>query len=101
MTERSDEFWATVSYVQMSKNRRQVLHYLNAADRPLTPTELSERMQVHFNSASRAIRQLADHELVVCLTPDAPRYRRYRLTDLGRAVWRTIQELDDRDSDCS
>jgi DNA-binding MarR family transcriptional regulator len=98
MTERSDEFWAVVSYVQMSKNRRQVLHHLDKADRPLTPTELSKRLHVAFNSASRAVRQLADKDLVTCLNPDAPRYRRYRLTDTGRSIWRTIQELDDTDN---
>ena len=97
MTERTDEFWTLVSYVQMSKNRRQVLHHLTEADRPLTPTELSTRMQVSFNSASRAVRQLAAHDLVVCLNPDAPRYRRYRLTDVGRAVRRTLQDLGGSD----
>lgn len=98
MTDRSDEFWATVSYVQMSKNRRQVLHHLADADRPLTPTELSDRIQVPFNSASRAVRQLADHDLVVCLNPDAPRYRRYRLTATGQRVIRTLQDVDENDT---
>jgi hypothetical protein len=49
---------------------------------------------VAFNSASRAVRQLSDHGLVACLNPDAPRYRRYRLTETGRAVWETLQDLD-------
>ena len=97
MTERNDEFWVEVSYVQMSKNRRQVLRHLADADRPLTPTELSERMQVAFNSASRAVRQLAHRGLIVCLNPEAPRFRRYRLTESGRNVLRTLQEVEDSD----
>ena len=81
----------------MSKNRRQVLRYLADADRPLTPTKLSKRMQVAFNSASRAIRQLADRGLVACLNPEAPRYLRYRLTEMGCTVLRTLQDVEDPD----
>lgn len=95
MSARSDDFWQDVSYVQMSKNRKQILKLLYKADRPLTPTELSAQMQVAFNSASRAVRQLAGHELVICLNPNAPRYRRYRLTERGREVWQTIQDIEE------
>ena len=94
MADRGDELWQQVSYVQMSKNRMQVVRLLDESGTPLTPTELSERMAVAFNSASRAVRQLSDHGLVACLNPDAPRYRRYRLTETGRAVWETLQDLD-------
>ena len=48
-------------------------------------------MAVAFNSASRAVRQLSDHGLVACLNPDAPRCR---LTETGRAVWETLQDLE-------
>lgn len=53
-------------------------------------------MNVAFNSASRAVRQLAAHGLVACLDPDAPRYGRYQLTATGRKVLQTLHELNDR-----
>lgn len=90
MPERSDEFWRKLSYVEMSKNRRQVLKILGTSHRPLTPTELSDRMDIQFNSASRAVRQLASENLVRCVNPDAPRYRRYQMTEKGKEI---VQEL--------
>lgn len=91
-----DEFWADLSYVQMSKNRTGVLQQLSKAELPLTPTELSARLEIAFNAASRAIRQLADHDLVTCINPEAPNYRRYRLTDYGRAVWTKVQKMNEQ-----
>ena len=50
----------------------------------LSPTEISEELDIAFNSASRALRQLAEKEIVACINPESPRYRRYKLTDTGK-----------------
>lgn len=81
-----DAFWRDVSYVQMSKNRREVLQVLATQSRPMTPSELAEELDVVLKSASRAVRQLADRDLVKCINPDDPSYRRYRLTEKGADI---------------
>jgi Mn-dependent DtxR family transcriptional regulator len=85
-----DELWKKLSYVEMSKNRQETLRALANSDKPMTPTEVSEELDIAFNSASRALRQLAEKELVECINPDAPRYRRYRLTKDGEELSQNI-----------
>lgn len=86
-----DEFWSKLSYVEMSKNRKQILTVLTESEKPLTPTELSEKLGIAFNSASRALRQLNEKNLVECINPDAPRYRRYKVTEDGVEVADELQ----------
>lgn len=85
-----DELWKKLSYVEMSKNRKETLRVLFESEKPMTPTEVSEKLDIAFNSASRALRQLSENKLVKCINPDAPRYRRYKLTDVGK---RLVKEL--------
>ncbi|MDY6766264.1 MAG: winged helix-turn-helix transcriptional regulator [Candidatus Nanohaloarchaea archaeon] len=75
-----------VSFVAMSENRAAVLNWLHQADIPLTPSELSTDLDISFNSASRAVRQLVERDLVECVTPEAERFRRYTVTDGGETV---------------
>jgi predicted transcriptional regulator len=82
----SDEFWSKVSYVEMSKNRKEVVMILSQSEKPMTPSELSEEMDIVVKSASRSVRQLAEKEIVECINPDAPRFRRYKLTSLGQKI---------------
>lgn len=86
----SDEFWSKVSYVEMSKNRKEVVKILSESEKPMTPSELSEEMDIVVKSASRAVRQLAEKEIVKCINPDAPRYRRYKLTENGSKIWKKL-----------
>ncbi|MCJ7478739.1 MAG: ArsR family transcriptional regulator [Candidatus Nanohaloarchaeota archaeon QJJ-7] len=89
------EFWEDVSYVEISSNRRKALRFLVDAGRPLTPTELSDRMGVVLKTASRAVRELQDRELVECVNPEEPRYRRYSATEEGRMIEEELeQELE-------
>jgi predicted transcriptional regulator len=81
-----DDFWTAVSYVEMSENRTKVLELLSESDKPLTPTEVSDELDIALNSASRALRQLNEKKLVECINPDAPRYRRYKPAKLGEKI---------------
>lgn len=89
-----NEFWEEVSYVERSRNREQALRLLLEAGRPMTPTELGDRMDIVLKSASRAVRQLHDHGLVECVNPDASRDRRYRPTEKGRTVLEQLASVD-------
>jgi DNA-binding transcriptional ArsR family regulator len=81
-----DEFWTAVSYVERSKNRAKTLKILAESEKPLTPTEISEKLDIVLNSASRALSQLKEENIVACINPDAKIYRRYRPTKLGEKI---------------
>jgi Mn-dependent DtxR family transcriptional regulator len=85
-----DELWKKLSYVEMSKNRKETLRVLSESEKPMTPTEVSDKLDIAFNSASRSLRQLTEKELVECINPNAPRYRRYRLTNEGEKLIQNI-----------
>ncbi len=87
-----EELEEAVEFVQISSNRKAVMRQLASSDVPLTPTELSEGLDMAFNSASRALRQLADHGLARCVTPESERYRRYELTATGEDVYDILSE---------
>ena len=70
----------------MSKNRQETLRALANSEKPMTPTEISEEINIAFNSASRALRQLSEKDLVECINPEAPRYRRYKTTEKGKKI---------------
>ena len=81
-----DELWSKLSYIEMSKNRTETLKTLAENDKPMTPSEISEEIDIAFNSTSRALRQLAEKEIVECINPEAPRYRRYKITEQGEKI---------------
>jgi Mn-dependent DtxR family transcriptional regulator len=70
----------------MSKNRQETLKALANSEKPMKPTEISEELNIAFNSSSRALRQLSEKKIVECINPDAPRYRRYRITNVGNKI---------------
>ncbi len=92
VVEQSEEFQEMLSSVQHSRHRKAVLAHIAAVDVPLTPSELAGRMDVGFNTASRAVQELVEQELVRCVNPDADRYRRYELTDQGERVYRALRQ---------
>ncbi len=89
-----DNFWAVVSYVQMSENRRKVVRLLREHGGAMTPTELADELAVVVKTASRAVRQLNDNNVVTCINPDAARDRAYRLTDTGQTIARVLEHLE-------
>ncbi|MFB6200369.1 MAG: winged helix-turn-helix domain-containing protein [Candidatus Nanohaloarchaea archaeon] len=90
-----DETWQKVSYVQMSKNRKKIMETLFHSEDPLTPSELAEEIDIVVKSASRAVRQLTRKGLTECINPDAPRHRRYKLTEDGRTVAEKLEGKED------
>ncbi|MFB6294883.1 MAG: winged helix-turn-helix transcriptional regulator [Candidatus Nanohaloarchaea archaeon] len=84
--DRPDEVTEAASTVLMSENRTAVLLHLDHVGIPLTPSEIAEDLGLAFNSASRAVRQLHEQDLLQCVTPDVDRFRRYTVTDRGEAV---------------
>ncbi|MDY6761819.1 MAG: helix-turn-helix domain-containing protein [Candidatus Nanohaloarchaea archaeon] len=82
----SEPVGETQLFVARSENRTAVLRRLDETGTPLTPSEIADDLEIGFNSASRALQQLAGEGLVECVTPDAERYRRYTVTGEGAEV---------------
>jgi DNA-binding MarR family transcriptional regulator len=77
--------WADFSFVVSSGYRERVLTSL--APKPKVPRQLAEETDLRIVHVSRALRELSDHGLVECLTPELKaRGRLYGLTPDGAAL---------------
>jgi DNA-binding MarR family transcriptional regulator len=73
----------SISFVSRGKIRKNVLSNL---DKPLTPTQLSEKIKTHRSTTSRTLLELEEKGLVTCITPNENMGRLYELTKLGKKV---------------
>ena len=53
------------AYVKRSKNRQKVVRII--AKSRITPSDITETMDVRFSLVSRVLRELKDHDIVMCL----------------------------------
>jgi len=80
-----DRLWSDFSYVASSTYREKVLGSL--AQRPKLPKQLSQDTGLRIVHVSRALRELRDKGLVICLTPETKRRGRlYGITSGGSAL---------------
>ena len=80
----SDELWAEVGYVTISKNRGKVMKILS--DGPKIPSQIGRQAGIRTNHVSDNLKQLSEHGLVECINPEARKGRLYRLTEKGKMV---------------
>lgn len=73
-----------LGFVRASKYRRIILLALHNTDK--TPTQLSQELSLISEQVSRALKELLECELVLCLNPRARKGRIYSLTPQGRAI---------------
>ena len=77
-----------ISFVSRGKIRKKVLSNL---DKPLTPTQLSEKIKTHRSTTSRTLLELEEKGLVKCITPDETMGRFYEITNQGKKVLKEIR----------
>lgn len=75
--------WNDVSYVIASKTRRAIILKLET---PRTPTYLAKDLDLNLANISRAISELEDRGIVICLTPKQKVGKIYSLTKKGKVV---------------
>ena len=97
MEDKNEEFWDLLSFLQMSKNRKQAIRIISKSEWPLMPKEVTDGMDTGFNSVSRAMRELEQRNLLKCVNPDAPHHRRYMLTKKGEEVLKVLEEIEDNE----
>lgn len=76
------------SFVSRGKIRKKIILNL---DKPMTPTELSEKIKTHRSTTSRSLLILEEKELVKCITPKENMGRYYEITDLGKKIKKIIE----------
>lgn len=83
--------WDEVSYVIASKTRRSIILKLET---PRTPTFLAKDLDLNLANVSRAITELEDKGIVVCLTPKQKVGKIYSLTKKGKDIISKIQKME-------
>ena len=86
--------WERLGHVRRSKNRQKILGILQESRPPLTPKDISERMERDIRNVSKAILQLLDKELVECVTPEAKKTRMYKITKDGKHIFEMVQDIE-------
>ena len=57
----------------------------------MTPSEITETMNVRFSLVSRVLRELKDKDIVVCLNENEKTGKLYKLTRLGLLIYYELQ----------
>lgn len=83
--------WDHVGFVTSSRYRVLVLQHLT--DAPMTPTQISECHEVGISNFSRALRELAERDVVELLVPEERNKGRfYGLTERGEEIADVLPE---------
>jgi len=80
--------WNLVSFVKRSKYRELVL---KAIEKPSNPTKLKKELDIDKAHVSRALSNLIEKKLAICLTPEAKKFKLFQITKLGNKI---LNELD-------
>lgn len=80
-----------ISFVSRGKVRKKVLDNLVE---PHTPTELSQIINTHRSTTSRAILALERKELVECITPNEKMGRYYQNSQKGNEILKMIKRRE-------
>ncbi len=84
--------WESYSFVIGSKYRRKALLYLSG--KPKTPTQISDGLDHPLSHVSRALREMVERKIVICLTPRRNKNRIYSVTDKGAEIIETMEKPD-------
>jgi len=83
--------WNDVSYVIASKTRKSITLRL---ENPRTPTFLAKDLDLNIANVSRAVTELENKGIVVCLTPKQKVGKIYSLTKRGKEVVLRIKKME-------
>jgi len=75
--------WDLVSYVQSGTRKACLLALLTG---PKTPKAISISSGKHLSHISRALGELENKKLIVCLTPNNNKNRIFKITNLGKII---------------
>ena len=76
--------WHAYGVVIGSEYRKNVVAALE--DGPRTPKQIATTTGLHLSHVSATLDELANENVVVCLTPELRKGKLFQLTDLGREI---------------
>ena len=82
--------WDLISFITSSKIRFKVLITLNKS--PITPTDLSKKLNLHNSAISRALNELSKKDLIDCLTNKRTKSKYYKISQLGKELLEKINK---------
>ena len=77
------------AYVKRSKNRHHVVRII--AKSRITPSDITETMDVRFSLVSRVLRELKDKGIVKCENEEDKTGKLYRLTETGLQIYNELE----------
>jgi len=80
--------WESIGFLVSSEIRQSVLRTLS--ENRSTPSQISAAIERPMSHVSRALKELQDRKLAVCLTPERKKGRVYQITGLGESVLREL-----------
>ena len=78
-----------ISFVSRGKVRKKIMVNLN---KPMTPTELAEKIKTHRSTTSRSLLILEERGLVKCITPKEKMGRYYDIISQGKKILDLLEE---------
>ena len=84
--------WDEISYVIASKTRKSIVIKL---DTPRTPTFLAKDLSINLANVSRALTELEEKNVVVCLTPKQKVGKIYSLTKKGKDISIKMRKMEE------
>ena len=84
--------WDEISYVIASKTRKSIVIKL---DTPRTPTFLAKDLSINLANVSRALTELEERKVIVCLTPKQKVGKIYSLTKKGKDIIIKIKKMEE------
>ncbi|MBQ7927863.1 MAG: transcriptional regulator [Methanobrevibacter sp.] len=84
MTMKNDEIFQLVGYVMASEYRTNILKSIGEDIK--IPSAIAEDIGLRTNHVSNVLKDLKEHNLVVCLNEEARKGRLYKNTDLGLEI---------------
>lgn len=78
------------SQIKVSNSRKKVL--LALEDNVLMPSEIAKITSISPSHTSKALRELENNELIVCLNPEKRVGKLFVLTELGKEVLHCVKK---------
>ncbi len=80
----NDEIFNVLGYVMASEYRTNILKSIGESIK--IPSAIASEIGLRTNHVSNVLKDLKEHDLVVCLNEDARKGRLYKNTDLGLEI---------------
>lgn len=86
-------YWEEAAYVLANRIRLRIMETLASSAKPLTPKEISKLSDIGLSNVSTKLIELKKKKLIVCLNPEAKKFRLYTLTSSGRKIFEKVKEM--------